>query len=393
MGILLMNIVGFGLIEAAYFNPLAQGGAAGIDLTVYLTNFILFDGKMRGLFSFLFGASMLLVIERAEAKGESAARVHYLRMMWLLVFGLIHLYLIWWGDILSHYALVGMVAFLFRGQRTRTLVIVGIILVLVHTLLMLGLPLGIHAAQLALSDPAQAAQAQAALGNFARSFGVPLADVIAAETARHTGSYADVVAARLDRYLWTPLSSLMFMGLETLAYMLFGMAAFRSGLLTGTWPRASYLKWIAIGFGIGLPVYTALGWYLVAQDFSMTSVTLAVLALPAPVRPLMIVGWACLIVLLARPGGALTDRIAATGRMAFTNYLLTSLICTSLFYGYGAGLFGELSRAELYLVVLVIWAGMLAWSKPWLDRFAYGPLEWLWRSLARGSVQPLRRHG
>jgi uncharacterized protein len=84
-------------------------------------------------------------------------------------------------------------------------------------------------------------------------------------------------------------------------------------------------------------------------------------------------------------------RIAAAGRAAFTNYLGTSILMTTLFYGYGFGLFGTLGRAELWLVVLAAWALMLAWSKPWLDRFAYGPFEWLWRTLARGRVQPLRR--
>jgi uncharacterized protein len=105
----------------------------------------------------------------------------------------------------------------------------------------------------------------------------------------------------------------------------------------------------------------------------------------------MVVATASLIVLATRSGGALVDRIAAAGRAAFTNYLGTSLVMTTLFYGYGAGLFGSLGRAQLWLVVLAMWALMLLWSKPWLDRFQYGPMEWLWRSLARGSMQPMRR--
>lgn len=85
-------------------------------------------------------------------------------------------------------------------------------------------------------------------------------------------------------------------------------------------------------------------------------------------------------------------RVAAAGRAAFTNYLGTSIIMTFLFYGYGLGLFGEVSRAACYLFVIGAWALMLLWSKPWLDRFAYGPMEWLWRSLARGQLQPISRH-
>ena len=109
-----------------------------------------------------------------------------------------------------------------------------------------------------------------------------------------------------------------------------------------------------------------------------------------PLRPPLFGGGACLIVLLARPGGALTGRLAATGRMAFTNYLATSLICTTLFYGYGLGWFGQLSRWQLYLVVAGLWTAMLLWSKPWLAHFRFGPFEWLWRSLARGRWQKLR---
>jgi uncharacterized protein len=105
----------------------------------------------------------------------------------------------------------------------------------------------------------------------------------------------------------------------------------------------------------------------------------------------MIVAHAALIILLTRRGGALVQRIAAAGRAAFTNYLGTSILVTTLFYGYGFGLYGQLGRAEVYLVVLAVWALMLLWSKPWLDRYRYGPFEWLWRTLARGKVQPMRK--
>jgi uncharacterized protein len=115
------------------------------------------------------------------------------------------------------------------------------------------------------------------------------------------------------------------------------------------------------------------------------------MAATVPLRPLMVAGTAALIILLSRRGGALVERIAAAGRAAFTNYLGTSILMTTLFYGYGTGLYGSLSRAELWIPVVAAWALMLWWSKPWLDRFRYGPLEWLWRSLSRWDVQPMRR--
>jgi uncharacterized protein len=179
-------------------------------------------------------------------------------------------------------------------------------------------------------------------------------------------------------------------GPETLAYMLWGMAALKSGFLTGAWDDRSYARVALIGFGIGIPAYAAIGWAYASSGFAVPLTFAYVMAATVPFRPLMILATAALVILLTRRGGALVGRIAAAGRAAFTNYLGTSIVMTSLFYGYGFGLFGTLGRAELWLVVVAMWALMLLWSKPWLDRFAYGPFEWLWRSLARGRIQSLR---
>jgi uncharacterized protein len=376
LGILLLNIVSFGLPEAAYVNPRAAGGWHGADLAAWAVNFVLFDGKMRGLFSFLFGASMLLVIERAEANGESAARVHYRRMLWLLAFGFAHLWLIWHGDILTHYALVGMIAFGLRGLPTERLLALGVTLICVTVIFFAAVPIAVHQGH--------------DLAALTRTIGVPAPAEIARETALYRSDYPAILRVRLHEHLTTPLPMLWFYGPETLAYMLFGMAGLRSGMLRGEWSRARYRRWLCVCWGIALPATVALAVYVMLARFSLFSVALGSWTLTAPLRPLMIAGWACLILLLAKPGGALTERLAAAGRMAFTNYLLTSLICTTLFYGYGLGWFGQLSRWQLYPVVLAIWAMQLAWSRPWLARFRFGPFEWLWRSLARGRLQQLR---
>ncbi|WP_025556860.1 DUF418 domain-containing protein [Sphingomonas sp. UNC305MFCol5.2] len=376
LGILLLNIVSFGLPEAAYLNPRAYGGWHGADLGVWAINFVLFDGKMRGLFSFLFGASMLLVIERAEASGKNAASVHYRRMIWLLAFGLTHLWLVWHGDILAHYALIGMLAYGLRRLPVEHLLGLGAGLILATTVIFAGLPGTIHAGQ--------------ELEALNRMMGIPAPSEIAHELALYRGNYAGILHARFAEHAATPLAMLWFFGPETLAYMLFGMAGLRSGMLRGDWTRERYRRWLLVCWGIALPLYGALAVYQILAQFSLFSVALGGWALTVPLRPPMIAGWACLILLLAKPGGALTERLAAAGRMAFTNYLLTSLICTTLFYGYGFGWFGHLSRWQLYPVVLAIWAMILLWSKPWLARFRFGPFEWLWRSLARGSPQRLR---
>ncbi|MCC2975391.1 DUF418 domain-containing protein [Sphingomonas sp. PL-96] len=390
MGILLMNIVAFAMPDAAYINPAAYGGYRGADLAVFLVNFVLFDGKMRGLFSLLFGASMLLVIERAEAKGESPARVHFSRMAWLFVFGIAHLLLLWWGDILNQYAVIGAIAYSCRHADEKTLVTRGIVLVATAWLLLAFMPLGVAAMQAGIHDPdpAKAAASAESLRTFVDAMGVPSAAHIQSEFALHRGSWAGLIAHRWSE-LSTSLSSTLFVGAETLGYMLFGMAALRSGMLTGGWSRARLRRWLLVCFGIGIPGYALLAAWLVSRNFGLVTVA-ASMAIAPPLRVLMILGWACLILLLARPGGALTERIAAAGRMAFTNYLATSIVMTTLFYGYGLGWYGTFSRAALYPVVFAMWAAMLLWSQAWLSRFRYGPFEWLWRTLARLEFQPMR---
>jgi uncharacterized protein len=371
MGILAMNIVDFGWPPNVYVNPIAAGSVGNADIGSWLFNFVFFDGKMRGLFSFLFGASILLVIDRAAASGQSPARVHYSRMFWLLVLGLLHYFLIWHGDILALYAPVGMVAFLYRRAKVEKLVASGIILLAVQFALF---------AAITIADPPELAQ----------SVGVLDPQRLQEALALHRGPYLDLVTATLGQWQG-PITSVVFFGWETLGYMLFGMAALRSGFLTGGWRPGSYRKLAMIGFGIGVPIYLVLAWLEMRSGFDPKVVAGLSEVATVPIRPLMIVAIAALVILLTRRGGALVDRIAAAGRAAFSNYLGTSILMTFIFYGWGMGYFGKLPRIELWIPVLAAWALMLIWSKPWLDHFRYGPFEWLWRSLARGRPQPMRR--
>lgn len=391
MGILVMNIIAFAMPDAAYGNPAAYGSSGWLDYALYDFNYLFFDGKMRGLFSFLFGASALLVIERATGKGESAARIHYARMFWLLLFGLAHLYLIWWGDILHHYALVGMVLFWFRDLKVSTLIHTAIGLLAVQTALFGLIAVDAHRTEALVASGAANKAVQRHYANYRDFFGQPPPTVIAAELATQRGTYPAIFAKRLKKEANTPATTLFLVGYETLAYMLLGMAMLKSGLLRGTWDSARYRRWLMIGAGIALPGYGFGAWWMASHHYSTAAVAAGLTVISTPFRPFAIIAWACAIALLTRLGGALVPRIGAAGRMAFSNYLGTSLLCTTLFYGYGFGLYGRLSRAECYLVMLGIWALMLLWSAPWLAHYRYGPMEWLWRSLARGRLQPLRR--
>ena len=391
MGILAMNIVGFAMPDAAYLNPAAYGTQGPADLASWTFSFILIDGKMRGLFSFLFGASLLLVVERAEAGGRNPAEVHYSRMAWLLVFGLIHFYLIWWGDILSLYAPVGMVAYAFRRYEPHRLLTAGAFLILFQFVLFATFALNMYQQQAAATAPGASAAAIAGWASAQDGLGPYAPARLAAILAAFRGPWSGMVAANWAENALEPLNSLWQFGAETLGYMLFGMAALKTGFLTGAWPDRLYRRAAALGFAIGLPAYACFAWLILRAHFDVPALVAFSIAAPVLARPPMIVATAALVILLTRRRGALTRRLAAAGRAAFSNYLGTSLLMTGLFYGWGFGLFGQLHRVQLWLPVMAMWALMLLWSKPWLDHFHYGPFEWLWRSLARRRLQPMRR--
>ena len=392
MGILVMNIAAFAMPYPAYANPAAYGGDSGLDLASWAFNFLLFDGKMRGLFSILFGASTLLVIERAIAAGRGGAKAHYARMLVLLGFGLLHFYFIWFGDILALYALCGMLLYFFRNKSPKSLVRwAGAFLSL--SVIYFGL-IAVSGAMAGSPDlsPRAASSVMEARQAIDTELGAA-SPKIASDLALFRSDYATIVDSRLNGKTFDPLISFFSFGLETLGLMFIGMALSKSGFLTGDWDPARYRNWATRCAIVSLPALAALAWWQASSGFDAVRVFAAFLALSVPFDIAMALAWAALIIwwIKVGPMPALKARVAATGRMAFTNYLMTSIVMTSLFYGYGLGLFGEVGRASLWPFVLGMWGLMLAWSKPWLDLFHYGPFEWLWRSLSRGTLQPMRR--
>ncbi len=392
MGILAMNIIAFALPFAAYSNPVAGGPVGALDLGTWFFNFVLIDSKMRGLFSILFGASTLLVIESAANANRSAAGAHYPRMVWLAVFGLIHFYLIWFGDILFLYAMCGLLLFAFRNLSVKALLIWAAAFFFVG----IGF-LGSAWAMLALAEAgnlpaAMASDMNASLADMNSKLG-PSAASYPKDIAIYLGNYASIVGHRTGDSLTEPLVMVLMFMWETVGLMLVGMALFKSRMLTGDWDPARYRKWALRCFLISTPPLVALAVYQIKSGFSAVSTFGASSSLSEPFDIVMAIGWAALIMWLVqvKANDAMRMRLAATGRMAFTNYLTTSIVMTTIFYGYGLGLFASVGRTALYLFCFGMWAAMLLWSKPWLERFQYGPLEWLWRSLSRGAVQPMRK--
>ena len=389
MGIFSVNVIAFAMIEAAYFNPPAYGGHAGADLAVWAANMVLIDGKMRSLFSMLFGASMLLVIERAEAAGQSGLKVHARRMLVLFAFGLVHYYFIWSGDILTLYAVCGLIAFLFRSLPPEKQTALGAAFLLGHMMLFGGWLFSAYQADIAAhAANASSSAIQAWNEGMGRYF--PTADMIANDKAIHLGSYLDYVTYRLAEWDDVITSTLVFVP-DTLGLMLLGMAGYRSGFLTGEWADEDYRRVARHALGAGLLCGLGIVVYDIASGFYIVGSTAAFVVVATPFLTIMAFGYAALIILVSRGLGPIARRVAAAGRCAFSNYLGTSLLASFIFNGWGFGLYGSLSRFQAWCFVPAFWALMLLWSKPWLDRFRYGPFEWAWRSLSRGKLQPMRK--
>jgi uncharacterized protein len=391
MGILIMNINNWGLQRPAYWNAAALGGADGLNLVVWWIDTVLAADKMRGLFSIMFGASTLLVIQRAMAKSESPAKVHYARMITLLILGYAHYALVWRSDILFLYAACGLVLFLFHKLSPRALwTWAGLLFVAAFVPMALQfVPIGLAGYGYMENPPAGLVEAFRDINLYVG----PNSPQVAQDLALHRSGYGELLHSRLIENTFDRVFRVVDEGAETVSLMLIGMALFKQGMLTGEWPIARYRKWAWICLGSGLAGNVALAMWTLREGMDGYATLTSHILWSMPFDFAMAVGYGALVMAWVKSTerSRLLDRIAAVGRMAFTNYLMTSIIMTSIFYGYGLGLTGRLERAELFLVMLGMWALMLAWSKPWLDRFLFGPFEWLWRSMARGKPQPMRK--
>ncbi len=388
MGILAMNIVGFAMPQFAYISPQTWGGGTGPDLWVWAVNYVLVDSKMRGLFSMMFGASTLLVIDSAIAAGRSPARTHYGRMVVLALFGLAHFFLIWFGDILFLYAMCGMLLYAFRDLSIvalrRWAAGFFVIAMVVASAQFVTLSLA--------NQPYMPKELREARADLERDMQFHSAEA-RKEVTLYRSDYRTMISGRVAKDALQPLVSVGLFLWETMALMLVGMIMFRSGLLRGTWSLDRLARWRNWCLGIGIAANVPLLWWQLASGLDPAILLLSTFCLSVPFDIIMSIGYAALFMGLAQrfSGHPLIIRVAAAGRAAFTNYLGTSILMTGFFYGWGLGMFGQLSRIEVYGPVVAVWVLMLLWSKPWLDHFRYGPLEWLWRSLARLQWQPMRR--
>ena len=380
LGILIMNIQGFAMPQAAYFNPTAYGDLEGANLWVWLTGRMLADQKFMTIFSMLFGAGIALMAGRAEARG-GAGRLHYRRMGWLLVIGLLHAHLLWHGDILFTYAVGGMAVYPLRRLSPGRLVALGTALLAVGSAIQVGS---------GLSLPTWPEEARAA---FTTDVWRPTPELIDASLAAFRGGWIEQQPVRSAGALTFQTFALLTWGFwRAGGLMLVGMALFKAGVFSASRSPRFYAGLIAAAVAVGLPLQAyglsldfAHGWpvwsfFIGAQFNYWPSIAVSL-------------GYVGAVMLVCRHAALhrLTRPFAAVGQTALTNYLLQTVLCTLVFYGHGLGWFGSVDRAGQLGIVAAVWMVQLAASPFWLRRFRFGPGEWAWRSLTYGARQPLRR--
>jgi uncharacterized protein len=371
LGILLMNIQNFSMVGAAYLNPTAYGDLTGINKWIWIISHILADSKFISIFSILFGAGILIFTERAKANGRKGGQLHYWRNFILLIFGLIHAYFIWSGDILFTYALCGFFVFLFRKKTPKTLITLSIVFFAIPILFYVMTGLSIPKwPQEAYEENLQVWQ--------------PDQNSISTEIFQVTGSWVEQFKLRAETSIF--MQSFLFfyfMFWKVTSMMLLGMALLKLKILSAERSNSFYKNLAIIGLIIGYAIIITgiyknfeYNWIMEYSMFFgnqfnyIGSIGVAL-------------GYISIIMLICKSNGfeAFKSAMAKVGKMAFSNYILMSIFSLLIFSGSGLSLFGKVERWHQLLITIGIWVILIIFSNLWLKSHKLGPLEWFWRKL------------
>lgn len=370
-GILIGNMQwfsGYGMVPhtLAEQNPLID------RITNFLVHFLV-EGKFYSIFSFLFGFGFALQIARAEERGDTTASLFKRRLFWLLIIGLLHAYLLWAGDILSIYALMGFLLILFRKKTTESLLKWALILMVIPILTYLLL----YILFIAFAPPEIASTIDTAQTNSWNN----------AVKIVPQGGYLQIVTEyNLNYIVGRYMGLILQMRLpKILAMFLLGFYAYRRGYFQNLSNHQPFIRRVLV-YGIILGLLGNIAFAVLAGQEAVI-----------PPSPAGIVGVICyafgvpalalgIIALVAtlwqkEAWQRLLTFLAPVGRMALTNYLLQTIICVFIFYGYGFGQFAKVGATTATLIALAIFLFQILLSTLWLKYFNYGPMEWIWRQL------------
>jgi uncharacterized protein len=411
LGILLMNIPGFGINWSVYYDVLITGAHNTKDYYTMAAIFSFFDGTMRGLFSMLFGAGMILFTQNKHEVpgGPTVTEYYYRRLLWLVLFGMFNAFiLLWFGDILYYYGLCGMLLFVFRKTNPKWLLLIGFFCI----------SIGMLKSQLDWNETREKRHAYLEAVKLEKEKQKLTDEQVAArsewqeiekrskpDTAisnknlrKMRSGYGTLFTYLTERNAGEEIWGMYNGAWDMLCMMFIGMALFVWGFFSNRLSTSTYTMWLLIGYGIGIPI----GWLTFKEGllvqfsdfnnyvdhFRVTHQLLYDIR-----RGLLSVGHASLLILIYRSNIVpwLMKALANVGQMAFTNYLVQSIICTLFFYGHGFGFYHKLKFHQLYYVVFAVWILQLIYSSIWLRYFRFGPFEWLWRSLTYWKRQPMKR--
>ncbi|MBW6497684.1 MAG: DUF418 domain-containing protein [Bacteroidales bacterium] len=347
-----------------------------------------FEGKFYVMFSLLFGYGFFLFMNKPTEEGRSILPVYLRRVFFLLIFGILHVVLLWPGDILVFYALFGFLLPLFRKVSDRGLVKWAIWLVIIPTALT---ALAVLAITLAMNIPEASSQIESSLGEGQHAMKEMVEKAAAAYS---TGTFAEVTRIRLFEYKML-LPGLLFFYPVVMAMFLLGYLAARKNLIAGYQEHLPFfrksLRWGAF-IGIPFSALFAISYFYAKPQQMDVFQALSTLSIAVGGFFLSLFYISSVVLLFSKGKlSTIAKLLSPVGRMALTNYLMQSIICTTLFYSYGFGLFGKINTFQGILLAIIIFALQIPLSRWWLKSFHYGPFEWLWRSLTYMKVQPFRK--
>ena len=403
LGILVINIEFFAYPMMVPFNPTLTGGFTGLDLIAWKFGSLFFLEKMISIFSMLFGAGVVLMYQRAEAAQRTFRGVYYRRTLWLLLIGLLHAYLFWYGDILFAYALTGLLLYPLRRKSPRLLIILAAVFLVIGLLIHIGSGLSFQMLQ---SEAAKAEQASAsgqeltlsqkelaeAWRQISTAFN-PRPEELARETDAYRGGYGQIFRFRASQSLMMQTQGLIVRAFwRVMGLMLLGMALMKLGVFSASRTNRFYSILSVVGLGVGLPLVGYGIGQLTSHNFGFIHF-FGMGGIFNYVGSIFVsLGYVGAVMLAYKTGFLkwLQMRLAAVGRAALSNYLTQTLICTTIFYGYGVGLFGRVNRSALLAIVVAVWIFLVIVSNWWLSRYRFGPAEWLWRALTYRTRPQMR---
>jgi len=366
--------------SSAYINPTSFENLDGYDFYVWLLSHVFADQKFMAIFSMLFGASVIMISQKARKEQLRSSDLQYRRFIFLGLIGIAHAYLLWMGDILLLYAICGLLMFIFRSKNTSTQIKAGIIFLVIGSAISLLIGYTVP-----LWEPGEYDATVSDIWN-------PPIEEQNQEIDYYTSSWERQMLIRAPQAFDMQTTVFIFQNFWRIAgCMLIGMALYKRRVFKLKQSKRYYLKMVAYGLGIGLPL-VIVGTMLDFQydwDFRLSFFYFSQFNYWGSV--LMAIGYIGIVMLFCKSSTRtfLAKRMADVGRMALSNYLMQSIICTYIFYGHGFALFGDIDRSVQALIVLGIWIVQIAFSSLWLSYFKFGPFEWVWRSLTYGKSQAL----